>query len=494
MTAFVMRGVRFAGAGWALTQAVTFIAYFALARLIAPRDFGHFSAGILVAGVGTLIGDSGMASAVIQRRDKHDEVANTALVSTMLSGTAATLVALMAAPLVGLYFHSQEVGEIAAVMSGWLLLRMLAVVPSALMQRRFSFLRRVIVDPLAALAYLIAALVAGANDMGPWTLVIATYTGAVVMTAATWLLAGWRPHPSLATKQTWRELVRYGRPVAAAEFIRRAVEEIPIAGIGRFLGPGSLGQYTYATRVATQPLAAVIDGVTYVLLPSFASLASDTARLQAAFLRSFRAISTIAFPAGLMLAALGPSAMTVVFGRPWHQAGYALTALGLYCGARSLDELASELWKACGRVGLLPPMHVLSLVLTVVLVGAALPLGLVAVCAAVSLSAVGVACYAIWGVHEAIRVPIRSMLAELWPAAAAGGVMAVTIYAFDHLVVHIANHGIAVDLLLLAGITLLGLALYAAILRILAPATVTELSDLLGSQLGRLDPRHRPPA
>ena len=413
MARIVVRGVSLAGIGYVLTQGITLVSYLVLARLIEPRDFGHFTAAILIAGLGTLIGDTGMAAAVVQRQNGGEEVPNTAFVSTLASGAIMMILALGAAPLLGLFFHSKEVELIAAVMSGWLLLRMVEIVPQALLQRRLSFVRRMIVDPLAAVAYLVVAVIAGASGLGAWALVLATYAGAVVSAALAWTLARWRPRPRLASKRTWRELARFGRPVVVGDLIQRGVEETPVAGIGRFIGAGALGQYTYALRVATQPLGLIVNGIAYVLLPSFARLAPDRRRLRAAVQRALRGVCSLAFPAGLIFVPLGVPAMTVVFRAKWHQAGYALMALSVSCGALSIAALATEIWKATGRVGFLPRMHGLALGLTVALVAAALPLGVVGVCGAMSLASLGVAAYALWGMHVVIDIRVRALASEV---------------------------------------------------------------------------------
>jgi PST family polysaccharide transporter len=477
MTRIVIRGVSLAGIGYAGTQAITFASYLLLARLIEPRDFGHFAAGILVAGVGTFVGDTGMAAAVIQNQEGGEDVANTAFISTLVSGALMTLLAVGAAPLMGLFFHSHEVELIALAMSGWLLLRMIEIVPQALLQRRLSFLRRVIIDPLAAVAFLVVAVIAGSSGLGAWTLVLATYAGAAVTAVAAWALAGWLPRPHLASMRTWRKLARYGRPVVVGEVIRRGVDEVPVAGIGRFIAAGALGQYTYAMRVATQPFGLIVNGIAYVLLPSFARLASDERRLRAAVVRALRGVCSLSFPAALILIPLGLPAMTVVFGSRWHQAGEALMALSVSCAVLSLDSFASEVWKATGHVRYMPRMHGLALMLTLALVASAIPFGLVAVCGAVSLASVGVAVYAVWGIHDAIGIRIRTLASQVWPPAVSAGLMASALYAIDRLVVHSGQHPAGIALALLTLEALLGAALYLFCLRLIAPEVTAELSS-----------------
>ena len=94
-----------------------------------------------------------MSSALIQHNDRLEEAAATAVLSTFFTGAALALIALALSPLVGLYFDTREIGLLAAALSGVLFVNAAGVVPDALMRRRFSFVRRVVVDPISATTY-----------------------------------------------------------------------------------------------------------------------------------------------------------------------------------------------------------------------------------------------------------------------------------------------------------------------------------------------------
>ena len=491
LTGVVVKGVSLAGSGFVLTQLITFATYLVLARLVSPADFGVFAAGTIVVGVGTLIGESGMLAALIQSRENLEQAFNSAFLATLAGGTALTALALAAAPVIGLFFHSHEAALVAAVMSGWMLLRLATVVPDALLQRRFSFFRRVIVDPLGAVAFAAGTIIAAAAGMGVWALAIGTYAQATVNVVAGWALSGWRPRPRLATIGTWRKLARFGRPVVGAEFIRRVVGEIPVAAIGRVVGTAALGQFTYAFRVAAQPLGATVNVGGYVLLPAFARLSAHDTRFRAALLRALRWVCAIAFPAGLMLVPLGMPAVVLVFGARWQQAGYGAMALGAYCAALALDSVASEAWKAYGRPDMLPRMHGLSLALTVIFVAALVPFGLVGVCIGMSLSAIGVAAYAVRGMSSVIGIPVRTLVAEIWPPAIAAVVMAGGLVCLEFLVVHANQLGTVTGLLVAAGMALLGVTAYLGMLSVLAPSAARELVAALKHLRDRRSARTR---
>jgi O-antigen/teichoic acid export membrane protein len=474
LTKVVARGVGLAGLGYALSQLLTLLAYIVLAKLADPADFGHFAAGTVVVGVGFVLGESGLLGALIQRRTDVEEALNSAFLATLAGGVVMTMLALATAPLIGLFFKNHEDEAVAAVMAGCMFLRVTAVVPDALLQRRFSFMRRVVIDPLSSVAFAAGAIPAAASGLGVWALVIGTYASILVTVISAWAFVSWRPRPRQATVHMWRELARFGRPVMGANLIRHIVGELPVLALGRFSGASVLGQFTYASKTAAQPLGAVINAGGYVLQPALARLSHDDERFRAALRRSLRWLCTIAFPAGLLLVPLGTPLVVLVFGPEWREAGNGAAALGVYCAALSLDSLASEAWKSYGRPDMLPRMHGTSLVLTVVFIGVLLPFGLLGVTIAMSLSAVGVAAYAVRGMSRALGIPLKDLVSEIWPATVAAIVMAATLFPLEHLVVHAETHGRVIGLTLLCLQGLLGIAISLAVLAVVAPQSTRE--------------------
>lgn len=475
LTRVVARGIGLSGAGYAFSQLLTFVVYFALAKLAEPAAFGHFAAGTVVVGIGYLVGESGMLGALIQRRGDLEEALNSAFLANLAGGLVLTMLSLAAAPLIALFFHSHVAGVVAAVMSGWMFLRVTAVVPDALLQRRFSFMRRVVIDPLATLAFAAGAIPTAAAGLGVWALVIGTYASALVTVIAAWVFAGWRPQPKLASKRMWRELARFGRPLIGANLIRHIVLELPVIVLGRVGGPSTLGQFTYAAKTASQPLGVVVNVGGYVLQPAFARLSPHDERFRAAVRRALRWLCISSFPAGLLLVPLGTSVVVLVFGEQWRDAGYGAAALGGYCAALPLDSIASEAWKSYGRPDMLPRMHGVSLLLTAVCVLGLAPFGLVGVTIGMSISAIGVAAYAVRGMSRALGIPLADMIHEIWAPAVAAIVMAAALLPLEHLVVHADRRGTALGLTLLSLEALLGAAIYLAVLDLLAPHSTREL-------------------
>jgi PST family polysaccharide transporter len=481
LTQIVVRGVGLAGSGFVLSQALTFAFYLVLARLATPGDFGAMAAGSIAVGIGFVLAESGMMAALIYRRDRVEEAANTALVATLLGGLGLSLLALLLAPLIGWYFQSERIGLVAAALSGYLVLRAGTIVPDALMQRRFSFLRRVVVEPLAVLAFGITAIILCARGLGVWGLVLGQYASVVVQVVLGWALARWRPRLRLASFAIWKEMAEYGRHVLSGEMVHRFAAEIDTLVVGRFLGAPALGQYRYALRFAAQPFGALVNVGSFVLLPALARISDDEVRFRGAFTRAFRWMSVVAIPAGLIFVPLGTPLLLLLLGPTWRQAAIAIAAMGGYPAARAYDSLASETWKATGNPRRLPRMHLLSAALSLVLMLALVPFGLNGVALALSLVSIGVAAYAIRGMSQVVGLPVRFLLGEIWPPLLAAVVMAGSILALDRLVIQAGDRGAAAGLALLGAEGLLAVAVYLSVLALVRPRTGREILDGLRS-------------
>jgi O-antigen/teichoic acid export membrane protein len=477
-TRVVVRGAGFTGVGYVLTQVVTLAAYVVLARLAGPAVFGAFAAAWVLIGVSGFLTESGMSAALIQRSDQLDEAASTAMLSTLGAGILLSAIALAASPLVGLYFHSHEIGLLAAALSGVLLLNAVTVVPDALMRRRFSYVRLMIVDPLTALAYGIAGAIALKAGMGAWGLVVASYAFFAVRVVLVLIFVRWAPSFGHASFSMWRELSRYARHVVAGEILREIGDIANTALLGRFLGTLPLGEYRFGWRMASQAGLPVAQASGHVLFPAFARIAHDVERFRAGFLRSTRVVAVLVLPISFALVPLGEPTAVTLLGSSWKTAGHVVAALAGVTLALPAIGLATEVLKAANRPDVLPRMSLLRTIATLIMLGALLPFGIVAVAGGMSFAYLLTASYAFAQVGRILALTLRSLGASLvGPTMAAAG-MAGVLFALRPGWSAPAGPALA-QLAWLGGNALLAIVAYASLLRLFAPSAVRELVHAL---------------
>jgi O-antigen/teichoic acid export membrane protein len=482
LTGTVLRGISFSGSGFILARGITLATYIVLARLITPTELGDFTAGTFIIGIGVLFGGSGMAAAVIHRRDRLEEAAATAVVATSAAGLLLTGLAVATAPLIGLIFDSDTAAAVAAATAGVLLLNSARVIPNALLQRRFSMLRRVIVQPAASLAFGVVAIIATSEGMGVWGLVVAQYAFAVTDFVLSWGLVRWRPQLRLSSVPMWRELISYGRHVLAGSLVRRVGDRVPILAAGSFVGTAALGQFQYANRIVTTSYTLLGAGASYVVFPAFARISHDARRLRAAFLRSLRWMALVGMGLGLLLVPLGEPLAILVFGQRWAEAGEAIVALALFVPGRAIASVAGEAFKGAGVPAERTRASIVGVTAGILaMVALVPPFGLIGVALGVTADAVANGLYSIHRAHKSIGMPLGEMVRRIVEPLAAGVPMVLVLFALEEFVIDSASQPTGIGLVLLAGQAALGLLIYAVALRAISPSAASDFGRLVHS-------------
>jgi O-antigen/teichoic acid export membrane protein len=479
-----VRSASVAGTVNIVVQVITLVVYLILARLAAPAVFGVFAAGSILQSFGEIFTESGMTAALLQRRDRVDAAAATALASTFVGGLVLALIALSLSPLVGLYFHNHQAGLIAAALSGYLVVNGVTGVPGTLLQRRFA-LRRWLVEPFATLFFGVGAGVGLAVGLGPWGLVIGWYASTVFRAMAFWALVGWRPQLRLVSWSMWRELASFARHVLASVLLGEAQRVTTTALIGRYLGPADLGRFRFGWRLATQATAPLIAANAYTIQPALVRLSVSPARARAAVLTSFRIVCLVAFPLGAVFIPLASVIAVLMLGEKWRGVGPILVALAPMAMATALASVSNEIFKAAGRPYLLPRMSAIAAVSSITFMVALVAFGAQGVAWAWSASSVLVGLYGLSKVPETTGVERRELMGAVLPPLASALLAAGVLLAFDRFIFGGHPHANLATLGRLAVDVLLGLGIYVALMLVFARATLREFLDTVAAIVAR---------
>lgn len=482
----VLRGASMGAIGYGSSQAINLVAYIVLARLLTPAEFGDFAAATVLIGFTLLLTETGMMSAIVQRRDRVDEAASTATLATFLAGLALALAMLAFSPILGSFFDNNRIRDVAAAMSGVILLRSMSAVPDALLWRRFSFARRLVIEPVQVLAFGSVSIYGAANGWGVYALVAGQYASHGLELTLAWIFARWRPRLSQISFSMWRELVDYGRHIFIATFVLRAGEQSDSIIIGRFLGSGALGQFRYAFRVAATPFLLIMAAASYVLFPAFSRISHDRERLVPAFERSLRWMLALSVPTGLVLIPMGESITTIVFGDIWAPAGFAAMAMAGYAGGSAVTSITSELLKAYGRPERLKTMHAITAASTVLAMLALAQINLTAAAGGLSIGACAGAAYAMVAAERVVGVPWRSMFSAMWPPVAASGLMVAVMTPIDRALLLPADRDLLLGAPILAAEGIACAVIYWLALIRLDHPTATDLRTTALGALNRL--------
>jgi O-antigen/teichoic acid export membrane protein len=308
---------------------LSFIASFAIARLVGPAELGVGAAAVSVhvllwVGVNALFAD-----ALVQRESVDDTLVASAFWTAAAVGGAAMLVQAGAG-----WVLARAMGDHRLVGMGLLLAVPLPLVGmggvmQGLLTRRRSYrllaMRTLCGQGLGTLTGVGLALA----GCGGWALVGQQAVVSLVGAGALLVGAGLRP------QRVWHgpavhDLLRLGLPLTASTLVMIARYRLFAVLIGSVAGPAALGEVHVAFRLVDTLRELIFTALWRLMLPVLSERQHDLPGLRREMDRLLRLSSLVVLPLCAAMAALLPPVVAVLLGPKWSPAGRAaLPLIGL---------------------------------------------------------------------------------------------------------------------------------------------------------------------
>lgn len=314
------RGVAILGVRTLLLQVATIGATVALARLLAPRDYGLFAVGLAVQQLTRAGIDLGLPVPLVRRKAPPTLEELRALTGfVLLVGVAiAGLAALVAFGVMPLVWERRAVLDVVAVMCLATPFYAARTASMVRLERGLAFGRIALVETTEALGFYAFAVPAAALGLGAYSLAGGTAVAIASSAAVALLVAPWPFGVSLRFRLL-RPLARLGAG-AGLIYPVQLVREMGFVSVLTAIGGASLtGFYGFAQRIFSIPTALLI-ALQRVSLPALSQVETGARRDE----RTAQAIAVsgvvLGLPMALLVGAVDPL-LAVAFGDRWVPAG-----------------------------------------------------------------------------------------------------------------------------------------------------------------------------
>ncbi len=287
-----------------------------LARLLAPSDFGLVGMVAALTGVIATLGDLGLSSATIQRKDlTHDQVSTLFWINAGI-GTAMTCVVAACGPVIASFYREPRLVGITLVSSLSFLLGGLASQHYALLTRQMRFTAMALVQSGSALLAMIVAVALALRGFGYWSLVVSGVLQAAGLALFSWISIGWKP--GLPRKGCGvRSLLAFGGHLTGYNLLTYVTRNTDNVLIGRFLGAAPLGIYSKAYGILMLPVQQINAPVNGVLLPALSRLQDQPEAYRRYFLRAIEIVALIGMPIVIFAFADAQLVVLTLLGAKW---------------------------------------------------------------------------------------------------------------------------------------------------------------------------------
>lgn len=357
-----------------------------VARFLSVEEFGLVALAMVVVLFTQLFSDAGLGRSLI-RQDAIDRAEwSSVFWLLVVVGLGLSSICLVMAPIWAWAYESRELFGLVAALSVVPFLLAVSAVPSAWMERHNRFASIALIRTLAAGAGVAAAVGFAVAGFGAWALVFQQIALATVQCLGIWVSSRFRPM-SPRHRTSLRGHIVFARDSIAVSFLQTAQRQVPAMLIGHVLGAVLLGLHSMAQRLLIQPSMALSGPMAQVAYVRMAKVKSDNATLGELYNGSIRFLALAIFPPVAVIAGGAGDLFGFVLSEPWRPVGilFALAAPGY--ALEAVIGTAGVVYQAVGQTGARLRMVFERVVLRLIAVAIAVPFGVEAVAATISIFA-----------------------------------------------------------------------------------------------------------
>lgn len=462
----IAHGLRWSVVRQLILARVGTAAVLAIARLLTPAQVGELNMATIVYSGLLLLVQAPLRDAVIFFQ--ADEAESSSAIFALLVGAAVAAVGLVwasAEPLAAYYNFPQAAGltrGMALVFVG----QAAAVVPAALLLKRFLFKQHELWQVAAETVFTIVLIPLLWAGWGAWGVIVAYGASSAVWMMATWWASGFRPQ--WPTRTAVRRVLRFMRPLLGTQLLTYLIRNLDNAAVGR-LGATALGHYSFAEGQSGFVVAGVSLSISQVALPSLAAVQHQPATFREQWLGLVRLTAALTIPAHLGMWVLADLVVWLFFGGQWLAAVPILRAYLTFRLLQAVLVVGDVALSAVGQPAVRWRYDVLLVPLFAGAVGAAVWLGRDVATIGWVLAAVRglVGLAYLRAVLRVVGVAPRALLAQVWSSAVAAVAMALLVGGIYGWLAPLAWERWAGQVGALAGLAALGVGSYTALLWIL---------------------------
>ena len=297
------------------TSVVQLLRLAILARLLAKADFGLVAILTLVLGVSQALSDLGFSSAIMHKKEiSQKEFSSLYWIQFAIFGLF-YLVVLFISPLVAGFYNEPLLVSLLPITMLDILFQGFGKLYDVLAQKNFQFKLLAIRSIISAIISLLIAVVMAYRGYGVYSLVISTLAHTLILQV--WNFFVGQRYIKLCIYVSIKPvipLIRIGLYQTGTQILDYLSSKIDILLLGKFLGTESLGVYNLAKELILKVVAIVNSIANRVILPFFAVMQDDNAKMRQSYCRLLSMLSYINFPICAGVGALSAIIVPILYG------------------------------------------------------------------------------------------------------------------------------------------------------------------------------------
>ncbi len=320
------------GFGWRLAersgaQGVNFIVSLVLARILLPTDYGTVALITVFTTILQVFVDSGLGTALIQKRDADEIDFSTVFYTNVLLCTLLYLLLFATAPFIADFYSDPRMAVYIRVLGLVIVISGVRNIQQAYVSRKMIFRKFFFATFGGTLGSAVVGIVMAMRGFGVWALIAQQLFNEAVGTLILWLIIDWRPIRAFSFPRL-KTLFSFGWKLLASALIDTTYNNVRQLIIGKMYAPASLAFYNQGKKFPELIVTNINASIDSVLLPAMASEQENVSRVRSMTRRSIKTSIYIMAPLMIGLAACADHIVFLVLTDRWLP---AVPFLRIFC-------------------------------------------------------------------------------------------------------------------------------------------------------------------
>lgn len=297
-------------------QGITLVVSLVLARLLDPETYGVLAMVTVFTSLMEVFMDSGLANALIQKKDADDTDFSTVFYMNILFSLVMYLLLFVAAPWIAAFYRMPELKAVIRVLGVMLLISGVKNVQQAYVSRNMLFKKFFFSTLGGTLGAAAVGIAMASMGFGVWALVGQMLFNNFVDTVILWVTVPWRPK-KLFSWDRFRTLFSYGWKLLVSSLIATLYGNLRQLVIGKMYTTDSLAFYNQGDKLPNLLVNNLNAAIDSVLLPVLAMEQEDVHRVRALTRRAIQVSSFVMWPVMMGLAVCSEPLVRLVLTDKW---------------------------------------------------------------------------------------------------------------------------------------------------------------------------------
>lgn len=301
-----------------VSQGLSLAIQIILARLLLPEDFGSLAIIVAITNYAAIFVQSGIATALIQKKDLDDKDVSTVLISCLILASAFYTILFVAAPFIANAFESDILVPTLRIQSLVLFLNVINSVQTAILSRKMQFKRLFVRSLIAVPVSGIVGIAMAYLGFGLWSLVMYNLSNMLVVVLVMNIGNDLRTKLGFSMEKA-RTIYSFSSKILVTSFVSGGYDLMRTMAIGKKYNTNDLAFYDKAYSYSYYVVNILNSSISSVMLPTFSKKQDDINEIKLIARRSTKLSAFVMIPLMVGIATIATPLVRLLLTEKWME-------------------------------------------------------------------------------------------------------------------------------------------------------------------------------